>query len=106
VTATPLAIPDEDFLGVLPTIEVPDSLTIGDVDVRVKITHTALADLELKIKSPGVLATMWDDVLDINNFHCSGDDMDIVLDDESPNTRPPVSSIRTLRSAASCIRER
>ena len=83
---TPLAIPDYDFLGVIPTIEVPESLTIGDVDVRVKITHTALADLELRIQSPeDTLATMWDAVLDINNNHCSGDDMDIILDDESPN---------------------
>lgn len=82
----PLAIPDRDNTGVDDTITVPDIGVVDDVDVAVRIDHTFVGDLVVRLSHAGV-----------NNQRiiqrtrsgpgggagtCAGDDVDAVLDDE------------------------
>jgi subtilisin-like proprotein convertase family protein len=71
-----LPIPDDDPCGVSHTIDVPDSFTLGDVDVDVMIEHTWIQDLVIEVEHLGTTVTLW-------NRDCgSDDDMDVVFDDD------------------------
>ncbi len=63
------AIPDNDPIGVTSTIEVPDSLDIGSLQVKLDITHTWIADLEVTLSHGGKKVVLWD--------HEGGHDHDI-----------------------------
>ncbi len=51
-TATPNA-PIRDFTTTTSTITVPDSFTIGDVNVKININHTWDGDLRIRLQGPG-----------------------------------------------------
>ena len=71
-----LPIPDADTSGVTDTINVPDSFTIGDLNVDLQVTHTWIWDLIVEIEHNGVIVRLW-------NQDCgSEDDIDVVFDDE------------------------
>jgi len=71
-----LPIPDADPCGVSHTIDVPDSFTLGDVDVDVLIEHTWIWDLVIEVEHLGTTITLW-------NRDCwDEDDIDVIFDDE------------------------
>ncbi|MFQ6102180.1 MAG: proprotein convertase P-domain-containing protein [Anaerolineae bacterium] len=60
---TPLDIPDNDVDGVISTINVPDSLTVGDANLTLNITHTYDGDLRAYLVSPsGTQVTLFENV--------------------------------------------
>ena len=82
----PLAIPDRDNTGVSDTITVPDIGIVDDVDVRIRISHTYVGDLNVRLSHDGVNNV---DIINRTrsgpsggNGTCSGDDIDAILDDE------------------------
>jgi subtilisin-like proprotein convertase family protein len=81
-----VAIPDSG--DVLDTINVTDTGTITDVDVEVEVTHSFLADIELRLQRPG--ANRW-----LVRDECSGyANIDAVFDDEGdPLTCTPAPGI-------------
>jgi subtilisin-like proprotein convertase family protein len=79
-TALPRSIPDDGTTNVAIPVNVTG--TIVDINVGFSIEHTFIGDLVATLRSPideyayGILNT------DVN---CGGDDIDVVLDDESAN---------------------
>ena len=72
------------------TITVSRPGAIEDLDVSIDISHTWNADLDVSLESPsGTVADLFSDV------GGSGDDIDIVLDDESSNTLPTSNTTLT-----------
>ncbi len=66
------------------TINVPDSVTIGDLDIALVITHTWVGDLTVTLEHLGTSVSLISrpGLPDIDpSFGCSGDDYNIVLDD-------------------------
>ncbi len=55
-----LAIPDNDPTGVTSTIEIPESMTIGSIQVHLDITHTWISDLEVVLSHGDVSLVLWD----------------------------------------------
>ena len=82
-----LPIPDDDPTGVSDTIVIPDNFTVTDLNVYINALHTWVGDLSFTldhaatptaiINQPGVPAS---------TFGCSGDNYDVTVDDEGPNT--------------------
>ncbi len=81
------AIPDNNLVGLNSVINVPDALTIGDVNVTLNVSHTWTGDLKatlthgatsvVLVDRPGVPAT---------TFGCDQDNwVGLVLDDEAAN---------------------
>ncbi len=65
---TAVAIPDNNTAGVESTINIPDNITLSDVNVSVNITHTYIRDLYLKLTSPqGTEVILYDH--NCNNQH-------------------------------------
>jgi len=84
---TPIAIPDDDPVGVSTTVGATGLATsITDVNLTVKATHTWVGDLIVTLESPGgVTSTV------VFNRLCQGvDNIDITFDDQavSPTTCP------------------
>ena len=50
--ATPVAIPDNDPVGITSYIDVPDSFQVTDINVFVDITHDLIGDLIIDVTSP------------------------------------------------------
>ncbi len=53
-------IPDNDPRGISSSIHVPDSVTVGQLEVKIDITHTWIADLKIILSHAGAKATLWD----------------------------------------------
>lgn len=67
-------------------INVPDSFLVGDLNVPLSISHTWTGDLTVSLVSPdGTMALLVDQpgVPTISGCGCSGDDMNVVLDDSA-----------------------
>jgi len=86
-TAPNAAIPDNNLAGLNSVINVPDALTIGDVNVTLNVSHTWTGDLKatlthgatsvVLVDRPGVPAT---------TFGCDQDNwIGLVIDDEAAN---------------------
>ena len=76
-TDTPKAIPDNLPAGATSVINVSGMGAITEVWVRVKVTHTFVGDLDVKLSSPsipGADGNIW------NNAGHSQDDFDVFLD--------------------------
>jgi subtilisin-like proprotein convertase family protein len=84
-TGLPVAIPDNTPAGVTNVFNVPDNLTLTDVNVRVKINHTWVGDLFFKLKSPlGTEVTLLDRPgVPTSTYGCSDNDLDVTFDDAS-----------------------
>ncbi|MBZ0270346.1 proprotein convertase P-domain-containing protein, partial [bacterium] len=79
----PLAIPDNVPSGVASPLPVSVDATLSDVEVYVKITHTRVGDLVLKLQSPlGTTVTLLDRPMWPQTTNgCQDDDMDITFTD-------------------------
>ena len=71
-----LSIPDNSAAGVTSTINVPDNVSIQDININVNITHTYVQDLKISVISPsGTEKLLW-------NRNCgSEDNLNITFDD-------------------------
>ncbi len=80
------SIPDSDPGNPLVTIlNVPDAVTIGDVDIALEIPHTWVGDLVVTLEHNGTSVTLIDrpGLPDIDpTFGCSSNNYDATLDDE------------------------
>jgi subtilisin-like proprotein convertase family protein len=74
-----LPIPDDDLVGVSHTIDVPDSFTLGDVDVDVTIDHIWIGDLVIDVEHLGTTVTLWNHDCDFGNQF---EDVNVIFDDE------------------------
>ncbi len=84
-TGGPLAIPDDTPSGITSTIIVPAGApSIGDLDVDVNATHSWVGDLAISVDKDGATtSTIFDRPgVPATTFGCSGDNLDIVLDDQ------------------------
>lgn len=83
------AIPDGDAMGLSQTFSISSNDIISDLDVSTQINYSWVGDLIVSLRHedsatevvlidrPGVPAT---------NFGCSGDDIDVSLDDEAASS--------------------
>jgi subtilisin-like proprotein convertase family protein len=84
-----LAIPDNNPTGVTTDMVVPDSGTMTDLNVSINATHTWVGDLifTLTHMDTGTSATFYDRPgYTGSGFGCSGDNVDVVADDQGPDT--------------------
>ncbi|HPF41683.1 MAG TPA: proprotein convertase P-domain-containing protein [Phycisphaerae bacterium] len=84
-TATPaLAIPDFGDGVAVSTITVPDSFTIGDVDVQLDITHTWVGDLSVTLThvNSGTTIALVAGPETGGGGSCPDNNLDVTLDDE------------------------
>ncbi len=58
-SSDPLAIPDNSPAGVESVIQVPDSVTVGSLRVRLDVTHTYVGDLQITLSHNGTAETVW-----------------------------------------------
>ncbi len=82
---TSYTIPDANSSGVESTINVPDQITISDVNVSVNISHTYIQDLFIKLTSPsGKEVILYDrNCEDQDNIIATFDDEGVALDCDS-----------------------
>jgi hypothetical protein len=80
-----LAIPDMDNAGVTDVISVPVAGILADLDVSVRIEHTFVGDLRVRLRhlDTGTTANIIDRPGRPPGAGCSGDDIDTTLDDEA-----------------------
>jgi subtilisin-like proprotein convertase family protein len=91
----PGVIPDSNGVGVSHTIDVPDSFSLGDVDVDVMIEHTYIWDLVIEVEHLGTTVILW--AQECGNY----DDMDVIFDDEGNTVEcnsPTVGNILPLEA--------
>jgi Tol biopolymer transport system component len=83
-----LAIPDRNSVGVTDVISVPVSGTLADLDVSVRIEHTFVGDLRVRLRhvDTGTTANIIDRPGRPPGAGCSGDDIDATLDDEAASS--------------------
>lgn len=73
-----LAIPDDTPAGVSSTLTVPPGGAIEKLEVALEIDHTYVQDLIVELRhSSGTVVSL------INQPPCSGDNVDVVLDDDA-----------------------
>jgi subtilisin-like proprotein convertase family protein len=77
-------IPNLSPIGVGDSVLVDVSMAVWDVDVAFTLTHTWTGDLVVTLRSPqGVTVALLDRPgVPASTFGCSGDDPDIIADDE------------------------
>ena len=74
--------PGPGGLMTVAVIEVPDTFIIGDLDVRIDITHTSVFDLQLFVQSPdGTRVCL--NMYDFTEFFEGADYKQTVFDDEA-----------------------
>ena len=85
--STPLAIPDAGCPNyVVSTIAVPDSFSIGDLNVGVWIAHTWRSDLDMYLQGPdGTTVELYTDP------DGSADNINVLFDESSPNPADSVN---------------
>lgn len=79
-----MIIPDNDPAGIDDTIEISGQQTITDVNVTLNVTHTWVGDLRVTLThvETGKTVTLIDRPGPAPNG-CSGNDVDVVLDDQA-----------------------
>jgi Tol biopolymer transport system component len=84
-SAPNLAIPDRNNTGVADVISVPVSGTLTDLDVWVRIEHTFVGDLRVRLRhlDTGTTGNIVDRPGRPPGAGCRGDDIDATLDDEA-----------------------
>lgn len=87
-SAPNLAIPDRNNGGVTDVISVPVSGTLTDLDVWVRIEHTFVGDLRVRLRhaDTGTTGNVVDRPGRPPGAGCSGDDIDATLDDEASSS--------------------
>ena len=79
-SSVPVVIPAGPGLTTA-TLDVPDSIIIGDVDVALTLTHTSMQDLDVELVAPPPASNTIGLFTDIGAL--AFPDMDVVLDDEA-----------------------
>jgi len=75
---TDLAIPDDDPAGVTSILTAPAGGAIEKLEVQLEIEHTYVGDLIIELEhSDGTTVRL------INEQDCSGDNIDVILDDDA-----------------------
>ena len=85
-SALGLAIPDNDPVGIVDTLNITDDLEIADVNLRLdSLTHTFVGDLTVGIRGPNGFGTDLISLAGCANTICSGGDnfTNTVVDDEA-----------------------
>ncbi len=86
----PIAIPDNNNTGINDILVAPDIGTVGDVDVELRISHTFVGDLVVRLSHGSVnnvrIVQRTRSGPGTGTGTCSGDDIDAVLDDEGART--------------------
>jgi subtilisin-like proprotein convertase family protein len=83
-----LAIPDADPVGLTHVINVPDSFTLGDVNMALSVVHTWVGDLCVSLTHNGTTVNLIQRMGAAGECHlggpfgCGADNMSIVLDDQ------------------------
>jgi hypothetical protein len=82
-TGMPVAIPDNSPAGITNTFNVLGNVTLSDVNVRVKIDHSWVGDVYIKLRSPlGTEVVLLDRPGYAGaGFGCGTDNMDVTFDD-------------------------
>ncbi len=75
-SGTPIAIPDNNPAGASSTLNVLNNVVISDVNVGVKITHTFIGDMNIKLTSPANKTIQL-----IGSSTCATQNMDVIFDD-------------------------
>jgi subtilisin-like proprotein convertase family protein len=93
-TDVPKNIPDNNPSGVNSTRVVSGSGTILDANVTFSITHTQVGDLKVTLTSPGgTTVTLIDRPgVPATTAGCSGDNLNVTLDDHAANTAAMLES--------------
>ncbi|HKX45593.1 MAG TPA: proprotein convertase P-domain-containing protein, partial [Planctomycetota bacterium] len=73
--------PIPDFSAVLSTIDVPHAFTVLDVEVGIDFSHTALADVSVRVQGPGAHTPL---LFDVPGFGPGSEVALCALDDEAP----------------------
>lgn len=82
----PVAIPDNDPVGVESDLVVADNVVLTDVDVRVQIDHTWVGDLVITLRAPDNTEVVLLDrpgVPVMSGVGCSDDNLNVTFDDAS-----------------------
>lgn len=83
----PVAIPDNSPTGISSTIAVSQNLTLTDLKVRVRATHTWVGDLIVRLTSPaGTTVTLLDRPgVPVSTNGCNNNDLDVTFADGQPD---------------------
>lgn len=73
----PIAIPDNSTVGATSTINVPNNVTISNVNIGVNITHQWIGDIKISIKSPANKTVQL-----IASSSCSPSNMSVIFNDD------------------------
>jgi Tol biopolymer transport system component len=84
-SAPGIPIPDRNNQGVTDYITIPDAGLLTDLDLYVRVEHTHVGDLRILLRheETGTQRRMIDRPGAPPGFGCSGDDIDVTLDDEA-----------------------
>lgn len=81
------AIPDNNPTGFTDTLGVTENLNILDLDVYILANHTWVGDLQFILSNGATTVTLVDRPGNpTTTFGCSGDNYDVTVDDEGPDT--------------------
>jgi len=77
-------LPDNDTMGLQKTLYIGEGGAITDVDISFDVTSTWVGDLIFTVEHDGTAVTVMDRPgVPTTGFGCSGDDIDMTLDDEA-----------------------
>jgi subtilisin-like proprotein convertase family protein len=77
------AIPDNNPTGVTDSLVIADGGAISDLDVYIRASHTWVGDVQFRLSNGGAPVSVFNRPgVPASTFGCSGDDIDVTLDDE------------------------
>jgi subtilisin-like proprotein convertase family protein len=79
-------IPDNVPAGVNDNLVITEAATIGDLDIRLVVTHTFVGDLRFTLSNGGAPVAFYDRPgRTTTGFGCGGDNIDVIVNDEGPD---------------------
>jgi subtilisin-like proprotein convertase family protein len=90
-----VAIPDNNLTGVSDNLTIAGvSGNVGDLDVRVELTHTYVGDLRVRLAraTPAATVNLMTNPTNNPSGACSGDDLNALFDDDLVPARPAQSA--------------
>jgi subtilisin-like proprotein convertase family protein len=90
-----VAIPDNNLTGVSDSLTIAGvSGNVGDLDVRVELTHTYIGDLQLRLArgTPAATVNLMTNPTNNPSGACSGDNLNALFDDDVIPARPAQSA--------------
>jgi subtilisin-like proprotein convertase family protein len=90
-----VAIPDNNLAGVSDNLTISGvSGNVGDLDVRVELTHTYVGDLRLRLAraTPAATVNLMSNPTNNPSGACSGDNLNALFDDDVAPARPAQSA--------------